>query len=168
MTNKKNNDVNNNKKICPYCGGGHINKNGNKYSKQRYICRDCKKSFSDSDNRIKRNVILKELALLLYSSNVSIRSIQRTLNIMYNTNISISLIPKWIKSSAKLLEFKNKEEQKNKLNGSNNKQTINILEMDELWTYYMDKDKETGKNVKKNSKYGLLLTETEIKLLHLI
>ena len=88
---------------------------------------------------------------------------------MYNTNISISLIPKWIKSSAKLLEFKNKEEQKNKLNNnSNNKQTINILEMDELWTYCMDKDKETGKNVKKNSKYGLLLTETEIKLLHLI
>ena len=106
--------------------------------------------------------------MLLYSSNVSIRSIQRTLNIIYDTNISISLIPKWIKSSAKLLEFKNKEEQKNKLNGSNDKQTINILEMDELWTYYMDKDKETGKNVKKNSKYGLLLTETEIKLLHLI
>ena len=127
--------------ICPYCNSKRINKNGNKYNKQRYICRNCKKSFSDSDNRIKRDIIQKELALLLYSSNVSFKSIQRVINTLYNTNVSISLVVKWINSTAKLLEFKNRKEEKeeetivncNKENNINNnkKQTINILEMDE-------------------------------------
>ena len=141
--------------ICPYCNSKRINKNGNKYNKQRYICRNCKKSFSDSDNRIKRDIIQKELALSLYGSNVSFKSIQRVINTLYNTNVSISLVVKWINSTAKLLEFKNRKEEKeeeitvnynkenninnvNNINNNNNnnnnnnkKQTINILEMDE-------------------------------------
>lgn len=155
---------------CPYCNSERINKNGKKYNKQRYICRDCKKSFSDSDNRIKRDIIQKELAILLYTNNVSFKSIQGTINKIYDTNISISLVVKWINSIAKLLAFKNKKKEENinnNINNNNKKQTINILEMDELWSYYTDKDKETNKKIKKNLKYGLLLTETEIKLLHL-
>ena len=37
--------------------------------------------------------------------------------------------------------------------------------MDELYSYYCDIRKERKKNEEKESKYGLLLTETEIKLL---
>lgn len=32
-------------KACPYCGSLHFVKNGSNYGKQRYLCRDCKKSF---------------------------------------------------------------------------------------------------------------------------
>ena len=39
--------------------------------------------------------------------------------------------------------------------------------MDELYSYYCDIRKERKKNEEKESKYGLLLTETEIKLLHI-
>ncbi len=57
INNSDNNNNNNghNKLLCPYCGGEHINRNGHKYNRQRYICRDCGKSFSDGDNRIKRD-----------------------------------------------------------------------------------------------------------------
>jgi transposase-like protein len=50
---------------CPHCGGKHVVKNGNKYSRQRYLCRDCKKSFCLADSRIKRDVKERELCLLL-------------------------------------------------------------------------------------------------------
>lgn len=164
-SNSINNNNSHNKLLCPYCGGENTNRNGHKYNRQRYICRDCGKSFSDGDNRIKRDVRLKELALLLYSNNVSIKSIQRVINTLYNTNVCYTLIMKWINATAKLLEFRNEKEKTNTTNTE--KQTINILEMDELWSYYTTKDKETNRNFKKNSKYGLLLTETEIKLFHL-
>lgn len=39
--------------ICPYCFLNNVYKNGKtKEQKQRYICRNCKKSFSDNNNSI--------------------------------------------------------------------------------------------------------------------
>jgi transposase-like protein len=40
---------------CPYCGSEHIVKNGKKHSKQKYLCRDCKKSFT-INNLDKQNI----------------------------------------------------------------------------------------------------------------
>ncbi len=56
--NNSNDNNSHNKLLCLYCGGEHINRNGHKYNRQRYICRDCKKSFSDGDNRIKRDIYI--------------------------------------------------------------------------------------------------------------
>lgn len=33
--------------ICPFCHGTHVVKNGTKKGLQRYLCRRCRKSFSD-------------------------------------------------------------------------------------------------------------------------
>lgn len=38
--------------LCPDCKSSSISKNGTKDGKQRYICKDCHKSFSDSNNSI--------------------------------------------------------------------------------------------------------------------
>lgn len=41
-----------NNRICPHCGQNHTVKNGKSFGKQKYICKDCKKSFSDTTNTI--------------------------------------------------------------------------------------------------------------------
>lgn len=187
---------------CPYCNSSHINKNGIKYNKQRYICRNCNKTISEgTDNRIKRDIKQRELCLLLYSHNMSMRSIQSTINKFYNTNIAIRLIEKWIKSFKKLLELdiNNKKEETKETKETEKTErikeikeikeieeiektkriketkeieeterkdrpkTIEVLEMDELYSKYYD----YKKNEQKELKYGLLLIENEIKLLHL-
>lgn len=160
---------------CPYCNSSHINKNGIKYNKQRYICRNCNKTISEgTDNRIKRDIKQRELCLLLYSHNMSMRSIQSTINKFYNTNIAIRLIEKWIKSFKKLLELdiNNKKEKIKEIEETEETEeterkdrpkTIEVLEMDELYSKYYD----YKKNEQKELKYGLLLIENEIKLLHL-
>ncbi|GMO65704.1 MAG: hypothetical protein Ta2D_11920 [Rickettsiales bacterium] len=142
---------------CKYCNSDAIKCNGNKYNKQRYYCNDCHKSFSLTDNRIKRDIKQRELCLLLYSHNMSMRSIQSTIQMFFNTKISFRLIEKWIKSFSKLLNYDISRQEKDK------PRTIEIVELDELYSYYYDyKKKDENK-----SKYGLLLTETEIKLLHI-
>lgn len=37
-------------KICPHCGGEKVLRNGKYNGKQRYICRECNKSFTDFTN----------------------------------------------------------------------------------------------------------------------
>lgn len=163
---------------CPYCNSKRINKNGHKCNKQRYICRDCHKSFCEEDARVKRPNSQRELALILYTRGVSFRSIQKIIELYFNTKISHSLIMKWIKTLAKLLKsdckknnnienmnnIDNKDNTNNNINNIHLHKTIEILELDELYTYYYD----SKKNSKNSSSYGLLLTETDIKLIHLI
>ncbi|MBO4852317.1 MAG: IS1 family transposase, partial [Schwartzia sp.] len=37
---------------CPHCGSVHVVKNGHKGGAQRYVCRDCKKTFAITNNTI--------------------------------------------------------------------------------------------------------------------
>mgnify|MGYP004676986631 CR=1 FL=1 len=172
---------------CKYCNSTHVIKKGFNYNKQQYQCKDCKKYFRIGDNRIKRDIRQKELALLLYSHNTSIRSIQSVLNKYFDTKIGFNVIDNWIRSSYKLLNYDIKRlknisnsdsDSDNNININNNNnnsndiittnnrnkpKTIEVLELDELYTYFYD----LKKNKEKMSKYGLLLTETEIKLFHI-
>jgi hypothetical protein len=75
----------------------------------------------------------------------------------FGVSISSNLIVRWIKSFSKLLSYDLDRKEKEK------PRTINILELDELYSYFYD----LKKNEKNMSKYGLLLIGTEIKLLHL-
>jgi transposase-like protein len=141
---------------CPYCDNEHTVRNGKKRNRQRYLCRNCNKSFCIVDRRIKRDIKERELCLLLYSHNMSLRSIQSIIEKFYNTKISLRLIIKWIKSFSRLLSYDLNRKEKEK------PRTIYILELDELYSYFYD----LKKNEKNTSKYGLLLIGTEIKLLH--
>ncbi len=38
--------------VCPHCGKNHIRKHGTKQGKQRYICIDCGKTFTQYNNTV--------------------------------------------------------------------------------------------------------------------
>jgi len=37
--------------ICPYCHSSRLSKNGHRYGKQRYLCKDCGKQFLEKSNQ---------------------------------------------------------------------------------------------------------------------
>ncbi|HSQ97704.1 MAG TPA: hypothetical protein VLL98_03210 [Rickettsiales bacterium] len=132
---------------CKYCRGEKLSKFGKYKGFQRYKCKSCNKVFTDKeDTRYKMDkydLNKRKLAITMYINNVGIRSIERILN------VPNELILNWIKNIGKNLEqiIENNKKQ------IKTTKKIEILEMDELWSY-----------IKKNkikSKYGLLLIEME-------
>jgi transposase-like protein len=116
---------------CKYCGYKHCIKMGftinNKGNKQRYQCKKCKKKFVLRDNRYnlkKYPLKLREQVIKAYLSKTSIRGIE------YTFNIHNSLISKWIKSCGKKVK-----ELQDKIKKSDNPKIIDVLEVDELFTY---------------------------------
>jgi hypothetical protein len=89
---------------------------------------------------------------------MSLSSIQRAYEGFFNKKISFNLITKWIHSMVKILKNDLEEEKKDK-----KPETIEILEIDELYSYLYD----FKKNKRFMSKYGLLWIEEKIKLLRL-
>jgi len=143
-----------NKIKCKFCGSKHLVKNGFMNGKQRYRCRDCNKNPIIGDKRIKHSLQKRKLALTMYINNMGIRAIARVLSICFNTKIYNNNIAHWIKNAGKILEEELKTRKQNK-----EPRKIEILEMDELFTYI--------KKRQKKSEYGLLLIGTEMKLVHL-
>ena len=89
---------------------------------------------------------------------MSLSSIQRAYERFFNKKISFNLITKWVHSMVKILKNDLEEEKKNK-----KPETIEVLEIDELYSYLYD----FKKNKRFMSKYGLLWIEEKIKLLRL-
>ena len=119
---------------CPKCKSTNFRKDGKVKSKQRYLCKDCKRRFTveqiGKPNNVKRD------ALILYLEGLGFRSIGRFLNV---SHVSVF---NWIKSfGEKLDEFRNTEE-------------IEVTELDEMHTYIGSKKTTVG--------YGLLLIEMGI------
>ncbi len=116
---------------CKFCGHGYcikrgfvVNKSG---KKQRYKCKKCNRKFVLGDNRFnlkKYPIKLREQVIKSYLSKTSIRGIE------YTFDVHNSLISKWIKSCGKKLETI-----KNKLGEHNTPKKIDVLEVDELFTY---------------------------------
>ena len=92
--------------ICPYCGCKHINIHGYKQStikimpisgcnallklkKQRYICKDCSKTFIAETDIVKRNCFIatsvKQAAAAYATRKISEKDISIQLNISHNT-----------------------------------------------------------------------------------
>ncbi len=132
--------------ICKHCGSEKAVKDGVVKNKQRYRCRSCSKTFRDGDDRQKYTLEQKIKAIKLYTDGVGMMTIERS------EGISSPLLIHWIRSFGKILRkavaaVKIPEDAKK----------IEILEVDELFTYYQKKHKKPT--------YGLLLIGTEIKLL---
>jgi transposase-like protein len=65
-----------------FCGSSHVNKKSKQKcnGKQRYICRECKKVWTEGQNdRIKHSEEKKVTAIKMYLENMGIRSIERAL-----------------------------------------------------------------------------------------
>ncbi len=131
---------------CKYCGSDKIVKNGFVKNKQRYLCRECSKTSRMGDNREKYGIEEKIKVAKLYNEGIGIRSIERA------EGIAAPLIVHWIRNFAKMLKIKLCVTEV-----PSDLKEIEILDMDELFTYYQ-------KKVKKPM-CGVLWTETGIKLL---
>jgi transposase len=131
---------------CKHSRNEKLVRNGFVKNKQRYLCRECGKTTRVGDKREKYGIEQKIKVAKLFTEGVGIRSIERI------ENIPASLIVYWVRGFAKMLEAKLcATEIPNEL------KEIEILKIDELFTYYQKKAKRPMS--------GLLWTETEIKLL---
>ena len=131
---------------CKHCGSEKTVKNGIVKGKQRYLCRECGKTSRAGDDREKYGLEDKMKVIKLYTEGMGIRSIERL------ERIPSSLIVQWIRGFAKLLKAKLcATEIPSEL------KKIQILEVDELFTYYQKKAQKPTS--------GLLWTESGIKLL---
>lgn len=149
---------------CKFCNSDKVNKRGKQQynNKQRFICRDCKKIWTDgADERIRHSESFKIEVVSWYLENVGIRSISRRMN------ISVSLIVRWIKEFGKIIKEKLYRVADAIDEKDFKKENIEILEIDELVTYVKKNSKILKQGKETLPSYGLLLIGSEIKLLDL-
>ena len=134
-------------KSCKGCGSNKLTKNGkNKLGAQRYKCKECGGTFIEGDGRLKHGLEKRLKVISMYLEGVGIRSIERL------EGVSNPLIIYWIRHFAQLI---GKELKRRTVPLA--PKDIAIVEIDELFTYYKKRPSEPM--------YGLLLTETETRLL---
>ncbi len=130
---------------CKRCGSNKINKNGNSLGKQRYICKECGKTFFDTEPKFSEET--KRKAILMYLNNVGVRKTALFIGCSRTT------ISKWVKKAKGQLDEMLKDFE------PNYSENADIIELDEIYTY-----------VKKNStgqSYGLLILDSKSVLLHI-
>lgn len=129
---------------CHHCGSESFRKNGSYQGVQRYICKQCGRSFTNRPRRFGRCV--KEQALDMYLNNVGIRKIARFVG------ASSTAVIKWIRSAREQLS-----EQLRQAGEQLACELPEVIEMDEIYSF-----------VKKNSSgqsYGLLIVGGSVALL---
>jgi transposase-like protein len=144
---------------CKLCLGSKIVKNGFVRDSQRFKCRSCGKNFIEGDKR-KNDSYSKEtrnMVIRMYLNNCGIRRIAHILRLPLSTTFG------WIRKAGRIVDemVKNRNEEFEK---------IDILEMDELFTYVkksQEQIKKQGKESANISEYGLLWIGTDLKLFHL-
>ncbi len=133
-------------KYCKHCNGTKLTLSGIVKNKQRYKCKDCGKTSRDGDKRIIHSLEKKTKVIRSYLEGVGIRSIERL------ENISAPMIINLVRTFSKKLQEKLQNQRV-----SEDIRNIEILEIDDLFTYVQKKLPK--------STYGLLLIGTEMKLL---
>lgn len=92
--------------LCKMCESPNTVKIGKVNSKQRYMCRNCGKTFLDDDNfagmRNKRRIIAT--ALDLYFDGMSVRKVQRQIEYIFRVKVSQVAIYKWIVKYSELVK----------------------------------------------------------------
>lgn len=134
---------------CRHCGSERIVKTGHRDGQQKWRCKDCGKFQGAEDRREKYSEKERKMAISLYLEGCGFRRIARILSDMFEKHFCYQTVILWIKKEAKEIEAA----------GIKAKKEIQILEMDELYTY-----------IKKNqikSEYGLLSIGTRSVLLRL-
>ena len=132
---------------CKGCGSDKLTRNGkSRTGVRRYKCKECGKTYGEGDRRLKYGLEKRLKVIKMYLEGVGIRSIERL------EGVSNPLIIYWIGHFAELIR---KEIRRRPIPES--PKNIAIVELDELFTYYKKRPNE--------HMYGLLLTETETKLL---
>ena len=117
--------------ICKKCKSNIWTKNGYMTNKQRYRCKKCGYNYTVGDKRITHELGKKALVVRMYLNNCGIRRIAHILQ------IPLSTVFLWIKKAGQIVEEMVKERK-------NSEDRIEILELDELYTYIKKSQEETG------------------------
>jgi len=113
-------------KECLFCKSSNLVKNGKPRGKQRWKCKDCKKNNLEGK---KYSIEQKRRVIIAYTRGVGIRSIGDI------ENIPFQLVFYWIKViGKKIKEIKGREPRKSDY--------VEVIEMDELYTYVEKKTKK--------------------------
>ena len=144
---------------CKRCKGEKVVKNGKKRGKQRYLCKECGYTYIEGDERTrgKWDNKTKALAVRMYLNNCGFRRISEILQ------VPLSTVFIWIKEAGKIVEEIVKERKESY-------EKIEVLEMDELFTYIkksQEKIKKQKNSATHTQEYGLLLIGTDLKLFRL-
>ena len=140
---------------CKYCNKDILVKYGkSKDLRQIYYCKSCNKYFREGeDSRKKYTEKEQETAFILYTEGNGFRRIARILSKIFNKKIYYQTVVKWLKSRHKSLP-----------EIEENSEEIEILELDELFTFFKKSQNitEEQRNLLESlPEYGLLLTETK-------
>jgi Sigma-70, region 4/Helix-turn-helix domain len=79
---------------CPYCPSTHTSKNGNRRSKQNYLCQQCDRQFVDSHSAKGYPSEVREHCLKLHIDGKGYRAIGREIGVSHNT------IKNWVNQAA--------------------------------------------------------------------
>jgi len=108
---------------CRHCKSSHTRKNGKTKGKQRYLCKECGRTFAGKPPKYSTKT--KQQAMLMYLNNVGIRKIALFLK------CNPSTVLYWIRQRH--------NELKNSLEIS---ERADVIEMDEIYTYCAKKNRE--------------------------
>jgi len=142
---------------CKKCGDSCVVKNGVVRDKPRFLCKGCGYNFTQGDGRTEYPAITKQMAVRMYLNNCGFRRIAEILDIPLTT------VFVWIQRAGQIVDEMVKQRQEEKGD-------IEILEMDELYTYVKKSQERAKKQVKESANipaFGLLLIGTEAKMLRL-
>ena len=132
---------------CTHCNSENTRSNGSGGGQKRWICRECKKTFSANPVEKMYSDDFKKFAIWMYLNGVGVRKIALLLE---TTHVSVL---NWIRKAHEIM-FENLAEKK-----SDYSEEPDIIEMDEIYTF-----------VKKGAidiRYGLLILEGKSVLLRL-
>ena len=118
---------------CPRCKSKKYVKAGFVKDRQRYKCQECRYLYTVNEKSTAKPVTMKRFALHLYLEGLGFRSIGRLLGV---SNVSVL---KWIRAFGEQVA------------SIRTKESIDVVEIDELHTYIGKKNSTAG--------YGLLLID---------
>ena len=132
---------------CTHCGSENTRSNGSGGGQKRWICRDCKRTFSAHPVPAKYTSNFKRFAVWMYLNGVGVRKIALLLG---TTHVSVL---KWIRKAHKDMLLTLSETR------ADYSEEPDIIEMDEIYTFVQ---KGGG-----GTRYGLLILEDRSALLRL-
>lgn len=113
---------------CPKCQSANYIKNGLANSRQRYLCKICKYTYTVLERGKSKEI--RKIALILYLEGLGFRSIERILKV---SHVSVM---NWVRRYGEELEELKCDKR------------LDVIEMDEMHTYIRSKKTTVG--------YGLL------------
>lgn len=115
---------------CPRCGKEEIRKAGKARGKQQYQCKECKRKFITEVNYKKE---FKEKAIKIFYEGNSGRAVGRIMGINKST------VYNWIKKMNEKIEKRDVGDKENEIAEA---KRVEVIEMDELFSYIKKKKTE--------------------------